>query len=246
MEKLALFGGQPIRKKFLVFGAPDIREAEIKEVVATLRSGWLSTGPRVAKFEEDFKNYIGCKHAIALNSCTAGLHLALEIAGIKGGDEVITSPLTFTSTANVIIHQGATPVFVDVEKETGNIDPNKIQNYLKLRTLPRGPRVPSGREANSELRTRLKAIIPVHLYGRPCRMDEIMKIAEENNLLVIEDAAHAVEARYGNKKIGNISDLTAFSFYATKNVVTGEGGMLTTNNDEWAKRLRVLRLHGLS
>ncbi|MCG2678300.1 aminotransferase class I/II-fold pyridoxal phosphate-dependent enzyme, partial [bacterium] len=132
MEKLALFGGKPIRKEFLVFGAPDIREAEIKEVVATLKSGWLSTGPRVAKFEEDFKNYIGCKHAIALNSCTAGLHLALEIAGIKGGDEVITSPLTFTSTANVIIHQGATPVFVDVEKETGNIDPNKIQDYLKL------------------------------------------------------------------------------------------------------------------
>ncbi len=234
MEKLALFGGKPVRKKFLVFGAPDIREKEIEEVVKTLKSGWLSTGPRVARFEEDFKNYIGCKYAITLNSCTAGLHLALEIARIGKGDKVITSPLTFASTANVIIHQGATPVFIDVEKETGNIDPNKIQDYLKLRT------------PNSELRTRLKAIIPVHLYGRPCRMDEIMKIAKENSLFVIEDAAHAVEARYKNKKIGNIGHLTAFSFYATKNVVTGEGGMLTTNNDEWAKKLRVLRLHGLS
>lgn len=225
MEKLALFGGKPMRKKFLVFGAPDIREKEIEEVVKTLKSGWLSTGPRVARFEEDFENYIGCKCAIALNSCTAGLHLALEIAGIKEGDEVITTPLTFASTANVIIHQGATPVFADVERETGNIDPEEIKKKITKKT---------------------KAIIPVHLYGRPCRMDEIMKLAEENNLLVIEDAAHAVEARYGNKKIGNIGDLTAFSFYATKNVVTGEGGMLTTNNDEWAKRLRVLRLHGLS
>ncbi len=225
MEKLALLGGKPARDKFLVFGAPDIREAEIKEVVATLKSGWLSTGPRVARFEEDFKSYIGCKHAIALNSCTAGLHLALEIAGIETGDEVITTPLTFTSTANVIIHKGATPIFADVERETGNIDPKEIKRKITKKT---------------------KAIIPVHLYGRPCRMDEIMKIAKENSLFVIEDAAHAVEVYYRNKKIGNIGDLTAFSFYATKNVVTGEGGMITTNNDEWARRLRVLRLHGLS
>ncbi len=243
MEKLALFGGKPVRQEFLVFGAPDIREAEIEEVVKTLKSGWLSTGPRVARFEKDFKNYIGCKHAIALNSCTAGLHLALEIAGIGEGDEVITTPLTFTSTANVIIHQGATPVFADVERETGNIDPQRIEEFIKTkcRLDPK-----TGRQANRQTGQLVKAIIPVHLYGRPCRMDEIVEIANENNLLVIEDAAHAVEARYRNKKIGNIGDLTTFSFYATKNVVTGEGGMITTNNDERAKKLRVLRLHGLS
>ena len=225
MEKLALLGGKPVRGKFLVFGAPDIRKEEIGEVVTTLKSGWLSTGPRVARFEEDFKNYIGCKYAIALNSGTAGLHLALEIARIAEGDEVITTPLTFASTANVIIHQKATPVFADVERETGNIDPKEIKKKITKKT---------------------KAIIPVHLYGRPCRMDEIMKIAREHDLLVIEDAAHAVEARYKDKKIGNIGDLTAFSFYATKNVVTGEGGMLTTNNDQWAGKLKALRLHGLS
>ena len=138
---------------------------------------------------------------------------------------MITSPLTFTSTANVIIHKGAIPVFTDVERKTGNIDPKEIKKKITKKT---------------------KAIIPVHLYGRPCRMDEIIKIARENNLLVIEDAAHAVEAHYRNKKIGTIGDLTAFSFYTTKNVVTGEGGMITTDNEKWTKKLRVLRLHGLS
>lgn len=243
MGKLALFGGKPVRQKFLVFGAPDIREAEIKEVVTTLKSGWLSTGPKVTKFEEDFKNYIGSKHAIALNSCTAGLHLALEIAGIGEGDEVITTSLTFTSTANVIIHLGATPIFVGVERETGNIDPQRIEEFIK-KNCEFNPK--TGQLANRQTGQLVKAIIPVHLYGRPCKMDEIMKMAKENNLLVIEDAAHAVEAYYKDRKIGTIGDFTVFSFYATKNVVTGEGGMITTNNDEWAKKLRVLRLHGLS
>ena len=243
MEKLALLGGKPARKEFLVFGAPDIREEDIQEVVATLKSGWLSTGPKVTKFEEDFKNYVGSKHAIALNSCTAGLHLALEIAGIGAGDEVITTPLTFASTVNVIIHQGATPVFIDVEKETGNIDPQRIEEFVK-KNCEFNPK--TGQLANRQTGQLVKAIIPVHLYGRPCRIDEIIKIARKNNLFVIEDAAHAVEAHYKNKKIGNIGDFTVFSFYATKNVVTGEGGMITTNNGEWAKKLRVLRLHGLS
>jgi len=243
MEKLALFGGKPVRQEFLVFGAPDIREEDIQEVVATLKSGWLSTGPRVARFEEDFRKYIGCRHAIALNSCTAGLHLALEIAGIKEGDEVITSPLTFTSTANVIIHKGATPVFIDVEKETGNIDPQKIEEFIKEKCKVD---TRTDQPVNRQTGQLLKAILPVHLYGRPCRMDEIMEIAKENNLLVIEDAAHALEAYYRNKKIGTIGDFSVFSFYATKNVVTGEGGMITTSNDEWAKKLKVLRLHGLS
>jgi dTDP-4-amino-4,6-dideoxygalactose transaminase len=225
MEKLALLGGKPVRREILVFGAPDIREAEIEEVVKTLKSGWLSTGPKVAQFEEDFKNYIGSKYAVALASCTAGLHLALEVIGIKTGDEVITTPLTFTATANVIVHRGATPVFADVLKETGNIDPAAIEKKITKRT---------------------KAIIPVHLYGQPCRMDEIMAIARKNKLFVIEDAAHALETYCQDKKIGNIGDFTAFSFYATKNVVTGEGGMVTTNNDQWARNLRSLRLHGMS
>jgi len=214
-----------VREKFLVFGAPDIREPEIQEVVETLRSGWLSTGPRCRKFEELFRAYIGCKHAIALNSCTAGLALALEAVGVGPGDEVITTPLTFCATANVIVHRGARHVFVDVDRQTGNIDPEQVARAISTKT---------------------KAIIPVHLYGRPCRMDELMKIAKEHRLYVIEDAAHASEAWYHEKKIGTIGDVTAYSFYATKNLVTGEGGMLVTDNDELAEEFRVKHLHGLS
>jgi len=225
IEKLAINGGKPVRDSFLVFGAPDIKEPEIKEVENTLRSGWLGTGPKTQRFEEDFKKYIGCKHAIALNSCTAGLHLALDVIGVGPGDEVITTPMTFASTANVIVHQGAKPIFVDIERETMNIDPTKIEEAITPKT---------------------KAIIPVHMAGRPCKMDEIMQIARAHNLVVIEDAAHAVEAWYGDKKIGNIGDITAFSFYVTKNVVTGEGGMVTTNNDGWAEEIRIKRLHGIS
>lgn len=225
IEKLAINGGKPIRDSFLVFGAPDIKEPEIKEVERTLRSGWLGTGPKTHKFEEDFKKYIGCKHALALNSCTAGLHLALNVIGVGPGDEVITTPMTFASTANVIVHQGARPVFVDIERDTMNIDPDKIEEAITPKT---------------------KAIIPVHVAGRPCKMDEIMDIARKHNLYVIEDAAHAVEAWYKDQKVGSIGDIAAFSFYVTKNVITGEGGMVTTNNDEWAEKLRIRSLHGLS
>lgn len=213
------------RPEFLPFGAPLIGEAEIQEVVATLRSGWLGTGPRTHQFESDFSDYIGCKYAVALNSCTAGLHLALKILGIGQGDEVITTPMTFCSTANVIIHCGATPVFVDINRETVNIDPNLIENKISEKT---------------------KAIIPVHFAGRPCDMDAIMDIARRHELAVVEDAAHAIEAEYKGKKVGSIGDITCFSFYATKNLVTGEGGMMTTNNQQWAEKARVLRLHGLS
>lgn len=224
-NKLAIDGGKPVRDDFLVFGSPDIREPEIKEVENTLRSGWLGTGPKTHKFENDFKKYIGCKHALALNSCTAGLHLALNVIGVRPGDEVITTPMTFASTANVIVHQGARPVFVDIERDTMNIDPDKIEEAITPKT---------------------KAVIPVHVAGRPCKMDEIMDIARRHNLYVIEDAAHAVEAWYKDQKVGNIGDIAAFSFYVTKNVVTGEGGMVTTNNDEWAEEIRIRRLHGLS
>jgi dTDP-4-amino-4,6-dideoxygalactose transaminase len=221
MERVTL----PRRPEFLLFGAPDIREPEIHEVVETLHSGWLSTGPRCKEFEQLFCEYIGCKHAIALNSCTAGLELALEVLGIGPGDEVITTPLTFCATANVIVHRGARPVFVDVDRETGNIDPDQAARAISDKTA---------------------AILPVHLYGRPCEMDDLMTIAREHGLYVIEDAAHATEAWYRGRKIGTIGDITVYSFYATKNLVTGEGGMLVTNSERVAEEVRVKHLHGLS
>jgi dTDP-4-amino-4,6-dideoxygalactose transaminase len=224
-ERLAIDGGKPYRKDFLVFGSPYIGEEEIAEVVETIRSGWLSTGPRAHRFEEAFRKYIGCEHAIGLNSCTAGLHLALDVLGIGDGDEVITSPLTFAATANVIVHRGAVPVFADIDRATMNLAPAAVEKKITPHT---------------------KAILPVHFAGRPCEMDELMEIAEKHHLYVIEDAAHEIEARYRDKKIGNIGDITAFSFYVTKNIATGEGGMVTTNNREWAEEMRIKSLHGIS
>lgn len=224
MEKLALLGGKPVREESLIFGNPQILQPEIDEVVDSLKSGWLGTGPKVARFEESFREYIGCKHAKALNSCTASLYLSLIVSGINQG-EVITSPLTFSATANTIIHAGAKPVFVDVDKKSGNIDVEGIEESITKNT---------------------KAILPVHLYGRPCEMDGITEIAEKNNLIVIEDAAHAIEAKYKGKKIGTISDFTCFSFYSTKNVVCGEGGIVATNNEEYAEKVECYGLHGLS
>ncbi|MBI2303823.1 MAG: DegT/DnrJ/EryC1/StrS family aminotransferase [Chloroflexi bacterium] len=215
----------PVRDSFLVFGSPAIEEAEIQEVVATLRSGWLSTGPKTHLFEEEFRRYIGCHHALALNSCTAGLHLALDAIGVGEGDEVITTPVTFAATANVIVHHRAHPVFVDIRRDTMNIDPEQIEAKITPRT---------------------RAILPVHLAGRPCQMDAIMDIARRHNLFVVEDAAHAVEAEYQGQKVGTIGHITAFSFYVTKNVCTGEGGMVTTENDDWAEEMRLRSLHGIS
>jgi dTDP-4-amino-4,6-dideoxygalactose transaminase len=202
-----------------------IEDEEISEVVDTLKSGWLTTGPKAFRFEEDFKNYIGCKHAIGLNSCTAGLHLSLVALGFKPGDEVITTPITFPATANVVIHERLKPVFADVEAGTLNIDAGKIEAKITPRT---------------------RAIMVVHFAGHACDMDPIEDLARRHNLIVIEDAAHALETRYKGKKVGNLGHLTSFSFYATKNITTGEGGMLTTNDDELEQRLRILRLHGLS
>jgi dTDP-4-amino-4,6-dideoxygalactose transaminase len=213
------------RPEFLVFGSPAIGEEEISEVVATLRSGWLGTGPRVQRFEADFRRYMGCAHAVALNSCTAGLHLALEVLGIFPGDEVITTPLTFSATANVIVHMGAFPVFADVDPRTMNLDPEAVARAITPRT---------------------RAILPVHLAGRPCDMDALLAVSSRHGFRVVEDAAHAIEARYRGRSIGIIGDLTAFSFYATKTLTTGEGGMLVTENEEWADRARMLSLHGLS
>lgn len=214
-----------MREDFLVFGKPQIGEEEIAEVVATLRSGWIGMGPRTLEFERAFAEYVGAKHAIAVNSCTAALHLALIAAGVGPGDEVITTPMTFAATANVIVHTGATPVFADVDRRTQNIDPPRVAERITPRT---------------------KAILPVHMLGRPAEMDPLLALAAAHDLAVIEDAAHAAEAVYRGRHVGTLGHFTAFSFYATKNITTGEGGMLVTGDDAAAERLRVLRLHGIS
>jgi dTDP-4-amino-4,6-dideoxygalactose transaminase len=207
------------------FSPPDIGGAEIAEVIATLESGWLSTGPRVHRFEEAFASYVGARHAIALNSCTAGLHLSLLAAGVGPGDEVITTPLTFCATANVIIHCGATPVFADVDPKTGNLDPEAAASAITSRT---------------------RALIPVHYGGRPVNSTAFQIIARRHGLSTIEDAAHCVEGVSMGRKIGTAADFTCFSFYATKNLTTGEGGMVTTASPEAADRIRVASLHGMS
>lgn len=212
------------RKDFLIFGSPRIEEDEIKEVEASLKAGWLGTGPKVDKFQRLFKEYIGAGFAVALNSCTAALHLAMLVAGVKKGDEVITTPLTFCATANAIIHTGANPIFVDVNRRTMNIDPAFIERHITKKT---------------------KAIIPVHFAGRPCNMNAIMDIARRHKLLVVEDAAHCIEGVRDGKKIGTIGDVTCFSFYVTKNITTGEGGMITTNSEKWADEIKMCSLHGL-
>lgn len=225
MSKPVIAGGKPVRKQYLIFGSPLIGKQEIDEVVASLKTGWLSTGPKVTRFEEEIKKYLGCPSAKAVNSCTAGMHLALIAAGIGQGDEVITTPMTFAATANVILHVGATPIFVDVERQTGNIDVDQVEAKINRKT---------------------KAIFPVHLYGRPCRMDKIMKLAQKHKLIVIEDAAHAFGAEYHGQKIGTIGDFTCFSFYVTKNLITGEGGMVTTSKKKWADLIEMYALHGMS
>ncbi len=223
----------PLKKNddFLPFSLPLIEEDEIAEVVDAIKSNWITTGPKTKLFEKQFAEYIGCKHAIAVNSCTAALHLALEAIGIQEGDEIITSPMTFAATAEVIRYFKAKPVFVDIDPVTMNIDPQKIEellvSYNRQGSLP-------------------KAIIPVHFGGYPCDMDRIADIAARYDLKVIEDAAHALPAHYRGKTIGTISDISCFSFYATKNITTGEGGMITTDNDEWADRMRIMSLHGIS
>jgi len=223
--KLARGVRNPIRKDFLPFCQPNISIEEIDEVVDTLKSDWITTGPKTKEFEKRFAEYVGTKYALAVNSATAAMHLALIASGIGKGDEVITTPYTFAATANVIIHSQATPIFVDINKDTFNINPAKIEDAITTRT---------------------KAIIPVHFAGQSCQMDEILELAKRYHLVVIEDAAHAVSSEYKGKKIGNIGDVTAFSFYATKNLTTGEGGMVTTNNEDLAEKIAILSLHGIS
>ena len=217
----------PVRsaEEFLVFGAPRIEEAEINEVVASLRAGWLGTGPKVAQFERDFAAYKGVRSAVAVHSGTAALHLSMLAAGLKPGDEVITTAMTFCATVNAIIHAGATPVLADCDRRTMNLDPEDLRGRITPRT---------------------RAIVPVHFAGRGCDMDPIMEIAQSHHLIVIEDCAHAIETEYRGRKAGTFGDFGCFSFYVTKNVCTGEGGMVLAADEESADRIKMLALHGMS
>ena len=223
--RLAIDGGTPVRDSFLSFGAPSIGEAEIAEVVDTLRSGWIGTGPKTLRFEAALADYVGAEHAVSVSSCTAGLFLSLLASGIGPGDEVITTPLTFGATANVIVHVGATPVFADVDPVSLNIDPVAIEAAITPRT---------------------RAIIPVHYGGLACDMLAIEALAERHGLTVVEDAAHAIGSRHRGRMIGASGNPTCFSFYPNKNITTGEGGAIMTNDAALAERLEVYRLHGLS
>lgn len=221
-------------KTFIPFALPDIGEEEIAEVNDSLRSGWLTTGPKTKRFEEDFAAFVeeGVE-AVAVNSATAGLHLALEAIGVGPGDEVITTPYTFTATAEVIRYLGADPVLVDIDPQTFNIDPVQVEKMVEERVRIRG--------------IHPKAIIPVHFAGLSCDMGELLRIAHSNGLKVVEDAAHAIPATYQKALIGSLaSDATVYSFYATKTLATGEGGMIVTRDPDIAKRCRVMRLHGIS
>jgi dTDP-4-amino-4,6-dideoxygalactose transaminase len=207
------------------FFRPDVGDEEIAAVVETLRSGWLTVGPRTQAFEAAFAEMIGARHAVAVASCTAALHLALDALDLENGDEVITGTLTFTATGATIVHAGARPVLVDCTPDTLNLDPDDVARKITPRT---------------------RAIVPVHFTGHPVAMDDVMAIAQRHGLKVVEDAAHALPASYRGRRIGTIGDLTAFSFYATKNLTTGEGGMLTFADDTLTERLQTRRLHGMS
>lgn len=214
------------REDFIPYNLPDITQAEIDEVVDTLRSGWIAKGPRTLKFEKEFAEYLGAKHAIAVNSCTAALHISLLTQNIGPGDEVITTPMTFASTASTILHCGAKPVFADIDYRTGCIDPEEIAKKITPHT---------------------KAIVPVHYSGQVCDLDRIYELADEHNLYVSEDAAHALWSRYKGRLIGNkLRGAASYSFYATKNLATGDGGMLVTDRDDIAERARILVGQGMS
>lgn len=214
-------------KHFIPFALPRIDDAEINEVVDTLRSGWLTTGQKTIQFERNFAEFIGVNHALAVNSATSGLHLALEAVGVKRGDKVITTPYTFTATAEVIRYLGADPILVDIDAKTFNIDPEKIRRIAKKHK-------------------NVKAIIPVHFAGQSCEMNAIREIADENNWKIIEDAAHALPTTWQGQTIGTLSDITVYSFYATKTISTGEGGMVVSNNSGYIERMKVMRLHGIN
>jgi len=215
----------PVRDTFLPFSRPSLSEAAIAEVVDSLRSGWITTGPKVARFEKDFAAYVGAKHAVAVSSGTAGLHLSFLALDLQPGDEVILPPLTWPATANAIVLAGGTPVFADIDSTTWNLSPAAVAAVVSDRT---------------------RALAPVHFAGRPCELDELHSLARQHGLTVVEDAAHAVGTRYQGRPIGSLSWSSVFSFHPIKNITTAEGGMVTTNEDALAGELRLLRFHGVT
>ncbi len=225
MNKLAIEGGKAVRDSFLPYGKQWVTEEEIDGIAEVLRSDWITTGPTLKKFEEAFAKFVGAKYAVAVSSGTAALHIAVSATGIGKGDEVITTPFTFAATSNVVLLRGGRPVFADIKSDTYNIDQREIKEKITPKT---------------------KAIIPVHYAGQPCDMDEIRYIAQENDLTVIEDASHAVSAEYKGRRIGSISEMSTFSFHPVKNMTTGEGGMVTTNDNELAELLQMYRNHGIN
>ncbi|MDR4503527.1 MAG: DegT/DnrJ/EryC1/StrS aminotransferase family protein [Candidatus Scalindua sp.] len=212
------------RNSFLPFSRPDIGQAEINEVVRVLSSGWITSGPKAASFEKAFAEYVGCPYALALTSCTAGLHLAMEIVDLQPGDEVITTSLTWPATVNMIHLCGGRPVFVDVERETFNLDVSQVEKAVTKRT---------------------RAILPVHFAGQACELEKLREICKGHGIVLIEDAAHAIGSEYKGKRIGSGDNMAVFSFHPIKNMTTGEGGMITTHDEETYERLRLLRFHGV-
>ncbi|EMN7732055.1 MULTISPECIES: UDP-4-amino-4,6-dideoxy-N-acetyl-beta-L-altrosamine transaminase [Bacillus cereus group] len=223
-EILGIHGGKPVREAYLPYGQQQIDEYDIQAVVDVLKGDFLTTGPMIQQFEEAIAKYVGAKYAVSFSNGTAALHAACYAAGITEGDEVITTPMTFVASANCILYQGAKPVFADIDNETYNISPKSIEEKITNKT---------------------KAIIPVHFTGQPVELEAIQKIAKKNNLIIIEDAAHALGATYKNKKIGSIGDMTMFSFHPVKHITTGEGGVITTNNPLFYEKLIQFRTHGI-
>ncbi len=224
-EMLAIHGGPPVRKALLPYGRQSIEESDIHAVAETLRSDWLTTGPKVAEFEEAIAARVGAKYAVSFSSGTAALHAAAFAVGLQAGDEAITSPLTFAATANCVLYQGATPVFADVQADTLNLDPE---------------------QAAARITPRTKAILPVDYAGHPADMDSILQLAARHGLIVIEDACHALGAEYRGRRTGSLADMTVFSFHPVKHLTTGEGGMVTTDSPAFAETLRRFRNHGIS
>ena len=224
-QELAINGGKPVRDKLLPYGHQWIDEEDIKAVSEVLHSDWITQGPKVAEFEKEFAKYVGARYAVAVNSGTAALHTACFAAQIEKGDEVITTPITFAASANCVLYQGGIPVFADIDADTLNIDPEEIKKKITKKT---------------------KALIPVDFTGLPVDLEKILQIAKDNNLVIIEDASHALGATYKDSKIGSISDMTIFSFHPVKHITTGEGGMITTNNKEYYERLILFRTHGIT
>jgi UDP-4-amino-4,6-dideoxy-N-acetyl-beta-L-altrosamine transaminase len=225
IQQLAINGGKPVRDKLLPYGHQWIDEEDIKAVIDVLRSDWITQGPKVAEFEKEFARYVGARYSVAVNSGTAALHAACFAARIEKGDEVITTPITFAASANCVLYQGGTPVFADIKEDTLNIDPEEIKKKINQKT---------------------KALILVDFTGLPVDLKEIQEITWEYNLVIIEDASHALGATYKDSKIGSISDMTIFSFHPVKHITTGEGGMITTNNKEYYERLILFRTHGIT